>query len=53
MHSPASIFLWVGLVPSAFAGYSLKDVYSTDRFFDMFNFDTVNLLGNETTTVLT
>ncbi|KAL8852854.1 MAG: hypothetical protein Q9221_002230 [Calogaya cf. arnoldii] len=35
-----SVFLFIGLVPYTFAGYSLKDDYSPDRFLDMFSFDT-------------
>lgn len=38
----SSIFLLLGLAPYAFAGYSLKDDYSADKFFDMFTFDTVS-----------
>ena len=38
-------FLFLGLVPSTFAGYSLKDDYSPDRFLDMFFFDTVSMLS--------
>ncbi|KAI4192343.1 MAG: hypothetical protein LQ348_003179 [Seirophora lacunosa] len=42
-----------GLVPLAFAGYSLKDDYSADRFFDMFTFETVSLPGSKTISHLT
>ncbi|KAL8901680.1 MAG: hypothetical protein Q9207_005081 [Kuettlingeria erythrocarpa] len=42
MHSFSSIVILLGLAPLAFAGYSLKDDYSGDRFFDMFTFDTMD-----------
>ena len=41
-----------GFAQLGLAGYSLKDNYSSDKFFDMFNFDTVSddtpflLIGN-------
>lgn len=41
MHLFTYIFFFSGLVPLAFAGYSLKDDYSADKFFDLFGFDTV------------
>lgn len=52
MHFFPSIVTF-GLVPLAFAGYSLKDDYSADRFFDMFTFETVSLPGSKTTSHLT
>lgn len=38
---PYICFFFSGLVPFALAGYSLKDDYSVDKFFDLFSFDTV------------
>ncbi|KAI4271340.1 MAG: hypothetical protein LQ337_006086 [Flavoplaca oasis] len=35
-----SLLLASGLAQLAFAAYSVKDDYSTDKFLDMFNFDT-------------
>ena len=37
-----SLLLASGLAQLAFAAYSVKDDYSTDKFLDMFNFDTVS-----------
>lgn len=42
MHFLHSIYFFSGLVPLILAGYSLKDDYSADKFFDMFSFDTID-----------
>ncbi|KAL8997264.1 MAG: hypothetical protein Q9188_006369, partial [Gyalolechia gomerana] len=42
MHFFTYISFFSGLVPLAFAGYSLKDDYSADKFFDLFGFDTID-----------
>lgn len=41
-----SLLFASGLIQLTFAAYSVKDDYSTERFLDMFNFDTVRL-GNQ------
>lgn len=35
------------LAKSSLAAYAIKDDYSADNFFNMFNFDTVRLFAGE------
>ncbi|KAL8960604.1 MAG: hypothetical protein Q9183_005436 [Haloplaca sp. 2 TL-2023] len=40
MRSFTTVLAFTGLVPLAFATYSIKDNYSPDKFLDMFEFET-------------